>query len=214
VIGPTTARIQTGIPRRGVNEAILAILALVLGAAPSTWAQFPHAAGVGPTIEASAGYAYLNLSIPSASRANLNGFDSTLTVNLAEHFGVCADFSYARVSSTLAYNLTTSATTYMGGPVAYLARKKNFTFSAHALFGGAHVDSIVPLQSGALSGYVEGFAFAVGGGVQYRFSPRISFRLGADYLHTKFAQSLTSLQGQSNFRAVGSVVYHFSAQQK
>jgi opacity protein-like surface antigen len=197
-----------------VYASILVTLALVLGTAPSTRAQSPRPAGFGPTIEASAGYTYLNLSVPSVGRANLNGFDTTLTTNLTEHFGICGDFSYARASQTLSYNKASSVKTLTGGPVIYLVRRNNYTLYAHALFGGARVETTVPLPTGPLSGYVVRFAFAAGGGVQYRFSPRISFRLGADYLQTQFAQSETSFQGQSNFRAVVSFVYHFSSQRK
>jgi opacity protein-like surface antigen len=197
-----------------VHGAILVILALALGTAPSTRAQSPRPAGFGPTIEASAGYTYLNLSVPSVGRANLNGFDTTLTTNLTERFGICGDFSYAQASRTLSYDKASSVTTLTGGPVIYLVRKKNYSLYAHTVFGGARVETTVPIQARLLSGYVARFAFAAGGGVQYHYSPSISFQLGADYLHTQFAQSETSFQGQNNLRAVVSFVYHFSSQRK
>jgi opacity protein-like surface antigen len=155
------------------------------------------------------GFAYLSLSIPPGGRVNLHGVDATFTGDLTEHFGLRADFSYTQASRTLSYHASSQVTTFLAGPVAYLARKKSFSLYTEGLLGGARVDTTVPTQGGALTGYVTHFAFAVGAGVQYHFTPSISFRLGADYLHTEFAQSPTALQGQSNLRAVASVVYRF-----
>jgi len=199
------------LPIEGALSIFWIAFTLLLGVPASALAQAPHIAGVGPDFEASAGYAYLNLSIPSAGRVNLNGVDATLTANVTPRFGIRADFSYTHAPQTLSYNKSSSVTSFLGGPVVYLPSTTHYIFYAEALFGGARVDTTAPSSTGALSGYVERFSFAAGGGVQYWFSPRISFRLGADYLQTQFVQSTTSFQRQNNFRATVSIVYHFSS---
>jgi hypothetical protein len=48
------------------------------------------------------------------------------------------------------------------------------------------------------------FAVQAGGGADYRFNPRLSFRLQGDWLHTQFFGD-----SQNNFNLVGGVVLHF-----
>ena len=197
--------------RRYLLLAGLTVILVILACPGGVYAQFPHPAGVGPDVEVGAGYAYVNMEIPGAGRLNLNGVEASVTANVTPRFGIRGDFSYATAPNTLDAAHGSNVMSGMGGGVAYLARKKSFTVYAEGLIGGARVYTVVPSTNGSLAGTVSRFAYAAGGGVQYRFSPRISFRFGADYYHTQFAQSFTTFQGQNNLRAVVSLVYHFSS---
>ena len=66
------------------------------------------------------------------------------------------------------------------------------------LVGGVHV-----IPQTALGGQ-NGFELLAGGGADYAFNPRLSARVGADYLRTNmFGQSQNNLQGNLD------VVVHF-----
>jgi opacity protein-like surface antigen len=78
------------------------------------------------------------------------------------------------------------------------------------LFGGARESGVNFDSSGRpATGWVNRFAWAAGGGVQYRLTPSFSVRLGADYLRTSFFNSNLAIEGQSNLRTAASLVYTF-----
>jgi hypothetical protein len=68
----------------------------------------------------------------------------------------------------------------------------------HGLVGGAH---ILP-QTGL--GGKSAFQIQTGGGADYALNPRISARVGADYVFTHFFG-----ESQNNFQAYAGFVYHF-----
>jgi hypothetical protein len=68
----------------------------------------------------------------------------------------------------------------------------------HGLVGGAH---ILP-QTGL--GGKSAFQIQTGGGADYEFNPRISARIGADYVFTHFFG-----ESQNNFQAYAGFVYRF-----
>jgi hypothetical protein len=86
---------------------------------------------------------------------------------------------------------------FLGGPkIAW--RQRRWEPWAHVLFGGSHV---LPQTAGNSK---TGFAIQAGGGADFRFNPRLSFRLDADYLRNTFFKS-----SQNNFLLGGGVVFHF-----
>jgi hypothetical protein len=68
----------------------------------------------------------------------------------------------------------------------------------HAILGGAHV------QPQTANNSRSAFAVKAGGGADYRFNPRFSGRLEADWVRTTFFS-----QSQNNFELMGGVVFHF-----
>jgi hypothetical protein len=68
----------------------------------------------------------------------------------------------------------------------------------HTIVGGAHE------QPQTADGSRNSFAVEAGGGADYRFNPRFSGRLEADWVHTGFFS-----QSQNNFKLMGGVVFHF-----
>ena len=86
---------------------------------------------------------------------------------------------------------------YGGGPkIAW--RQKRWEPWAHGLFGGAHE---LPQTAGNNS--KNSYSIQLGGGADYRWNPRLSFRLQGDFLRTGFFH-----QSQNNFQLTGGFVLH------
>src|SRR5262249_44908121 len=86
---------------------------------------------------------------------------------------------------------------YGAGPkIAW--RQRRWEPWLHGLVGGLHEE---PQFAGVGK---NGFAVQLGGGADYRWMPRLGFRLQADYVRS----SLFS-QNQNNFQLVAGVVFHF-----
>ena len=86
---------------------------------------------------------------------------------------------------------------YGGGPkVAW--REKKWEPWIHAIFGGSHEQPQTADHSR------NSYAIEAGGGADYRFNPRLSGRLEADWVRTGFFS-----QSQNNFQLMGGVVFHF-----
>jgi hypothetical protein len=86
---------------------------------------------------------------------------------------------------------------YGGGPkIAW--REKRWEPWAHAIFGGTHEQ---PQTAGNSK---NAFAIELGGGADYRFNPRFSGRLEADWVRTTYFS-----QSQNNFELTAGVVFHF-----
>jgi hypothetical protein len=86
---------------------------------------------------------------------------------------------------------------YGAGPkIAW--RQKRWEPWLHAILGGAHE------QPQTAAGGKNAFAVQAGGGVDYRYNPRVSFRLEGDYVRSSFFS-----QSQNNFQLAGGIVFHF-----
>jgi opacity protein-like surface antigen len=86
---------------------------------------------------------------------------------------------------------------YGAGPkIAW--REKKWEPWGHAIIGGSHEQ---PQTAGNSK---NSFALQLGGGADYRFNPRLSGRLEADWVHTNYFS-----QNQNNFELMGGVVFHF-----
>jgi opacity protein-like surface antigen len=59
-----------------------------------------------------------------------------------------------------------------------------------------------------LGGWTTGYAWAVGGGVEYWATDSLAIRTGSDYLRTSFYNSSLVVQGQNNIRTTAAVVYY------
>ena len=167
----------------------------------------PIAASV-PIFEVSAGYAYVSLNMPSASRVNLNGADGNVVVNITSRWGATLDSSYSRAGNVLSTGHGGSVLNFLAGPVFYPAERGNARFFVHALTGASRVDSAVPTGGTKfLGGQVTRLSYAFGAGVEYDVSRAFGIRVGADYLRTTFVDAADKDQPQNNLRAVVGVVF-------
>lgn len=186
----------------------LSLVLLALGSLAR--AQGPVIAGIAPVLEGGVGYSYMMSDVPSQNTLGLNGILLSGNGDLNRHFGVKLELGYSRNFDAFHTGHTADMLTYMGGPVFYPIRHRRYNIYTQALFGGARETGVNVNSSGTLLlGFVNRFAWAAGAGVQYRVTPSLSLRVGADYLHTTFFNSQVQLQGQTNLRSSLSVIYTF-----
>jgi hypothetical protein len=118
------------------------------------------------------GYSYLNpgdnSNIPGFAPGIARGFNIAVDYNVNKWFGLTFDTSGHFHDNVRAGNI-------LGGPTVSLRRDK-FVYFAHALFG---------VQRGSPLGFSENdFAAGVGGGVDVRIIPLLSWRVvQLDYIH-------------------------------
>src|SRR5271170_3013495 len=140
------------------------------------------------------GYSYLNIDTNGlSSRQNANGWESSISGNFNKWFAAEAAVSgYYKNYDVLGVGVAVTDYSYLAGP------RVNFKpLFVHALVGGDH------LSGSALGASVsqDGLAGAFGGGVQWRFSERLSFRTSADYVFTRHNILGGPSVAQNNVRA-------------
>ena len=139
---------------------------------------------------------------------NLNGADVSLIADLAPAFGVTADSRYVRAKNVSGTTHSTDILSYLFGPTVYPLTYRKTRVYVRGLAGGARVTGPFSANGvGIVTGYVNDFSWAVGGGVEYQISPSFVLRSGADYEYTRFFDPTETVRGQHNFRAVCSIVF-------
>lgn len=126
----------------------------------------------------------------------MSGLNVSVAYFLNEWFGLEGDLTTA-FGSTLFANDRTNFLSFTGGPkIAW--RGKRWEPWGHALFGGVHFN---PQLAGVSK---NGFAVVAGGGADFRYRPRLSFRFEGDWVRTQLFNT-----SQNNFQAVTGVIFHF-----
>lgn len=132
----------------------------------------------------------------SVFNASAVGIKTTVTYFLNDWLGVEGSFTGAFAPAIL-NGETVKMGLYGGGPkIAW--RQKRWEPWAHGIFGGARAHP----QTAA--GSQNSYSIMAGGGADYRWNPRVSFRLEGDYVRTGFYS-----QSQNNFLLSGGIVFHF-----
>ena len=155
--------------------------------------------GVAPRWELFTGYSYMRMNSESfgfANNANLNGWNAAGTFNINLKWSVTLDLSGHYGSQLRDFN-------YMIGP-QYTWRRDKSKFFVHGLIGKAQ--DRVDITVGTKSGFQGvGRAFAGGGGYDWDWSPRFTFRVvQADYINgNSFGKT------QNNVRISTGVIFHF-----
>jgi opacity protein-like surface antigen len=132
----------------------------------------------------------------SVFNASAVGVNTSLGYFLNDWFGVEGDVSALFAPEILEHEHVKLLNYVVGPKIAW--RQRRWEPWAHILVGGSHEQ-----PQTAVSGK-SAFALQAGGGADFRFNPRLSFRLNADYLHNTFFN-----QTQNNFLLGGGVVFHF-----
>lgn len=187
-----------------------ALLLAALAVIPRAYAQGPIFAGAGPVIEAGLGYTYTNVNIPAYKSLPMNGVDASINGDFTRHFGLKLDVGYARAFDAFGTGHSADMVTYMAGPVFYPIRTRRWMAYGELLLGGARETGVNYTSDGRqITGFANEFAWAGGGGIQFRLTQSLSLRGGGDYLRTQFFNSQVGLEKQGNIRSVVSVVYTF-----
>jgi len=193
-----------------------AIAFVIFLAAAGAHAQVPTSGNI------FGGFSYVNADLISGSRTNLNGWNASLEGKVFPFVGIVADFSgnygtqTVQVPSgstacpvgvilpclpvgTSSINVSLHEHNFLFGPRVSTSVGKVRPF-AHALFGVSH---LAESGSGA-SGSANSFAYALGGGLDYRFMPAGGWRVQADMLQTRFFSAT-----QNDFRLSTGLVLRF-----
>jgi len=188
----------------------LKLLLLALLVSPAARAQGPVVAGIAPVLEAGFGYSYVDAKVPSQGTLGINGVQGIFNGDVSRHFGVKLDVGYSRSFDAFHSGRTADMLTYMGGPVFYPLRGRNYNVYAHVLLGGARETGVNYTPTGqVVLGYVNQFAWAGGVGFQRRMTTSWSVRIGADYMRTAFFDENLVVQRQNNLRGSVSLIYTF-----
>jgi hypothetical protein len=132
----------------------------------------------------------------STLNATAVGFKTSASYFLNDWFGVEGNVT-AAFAPTVLVNEHVKLLTYGVGPkIAW--RQRRWEPWVHAIFGGAHEQPQLAGQSRSA------YSIQAGGGADYRWNPRVSFRLEGDYVRTGFFH-----QSQNNFQVSGGIVFHF-----
>ena len=135
----------------------------------------------------------------SIFNANTIGEKTTVSYFLNDWLGVEGSVSATFSPSTISgfQNEHAKLVVYGGGPkIAW--RQKRWEPWAHAIFGGAHEQ---PQTAGNSR---NSYSIQAGGGADYRWNPRVSFRFEGDYVLTGFFR-----QKQNNVQLASGIVFHF-----
>lgn len=196
-------------------KTIAKLSLLFLWFAPLAHGQGPVTAGIAPVQDVGLGFSYVQANVPSQGQVGINGLQAAMSSDLQQHFGIKLDVGYSRSFDIFHTGHSADLLTYMVGPVFYPVRRPKMNVYTELLLGAARQTGVNFENNGQLvMGYANEFAWAGGGGFQYRVAPSFSIRVGADYLRTAFFNSNVTVQGQTNLRSSISLVYTFGARGK
>ena len=181
------------------------------GAQESDFKQFPKYEIFGGYVAAGQAGDYTDLNFPGASTgipstfSSTHGVEASLLYNFNRVLGLKGDFSVQPHSegfhvgvctpspcSPVMLNIVINPKLFnlLAGPEFKLRNHSRFTPYAHGLVGLAHGNASFTVSGAVISGSVvsfslktseTGFAAAMGGGADIRFSNRFSFRTGMDF---------------------------------
>jgi hypothetical protein len=158
-----------------------------------------------------------------AGDRNLNGGGGSVGFPFGEYLTLKGEFQgYATTTLTFhvpptansvagTYKSQANMFTYLFGPQLNLPMVKK-RFFGEALFGGAYTDAYANLFRAAnvkgLSASNNGFAMAIGGGLDLEISRRVGFRPAQlDYFLTRYEWRPLGINNQSNFRYQAGLVF-------
>ena len=183
----------------------------------------------GQSKEVSVNYSYVvyNPAKSIADNRDLNGGGGSVGFNFGDYLTLKGEFE-AYKTTTLTFHLPSTPNspagtfesnadmfTYLFGPQINIpANRKRFFFEG--LFGGADTNAYANLFKAAgvtgLKASNNGFAFAMGGGMDFVVTKHIAIRpVQFDYFLTRYEWKPIGINNQSNFRYQAGVVFGFGA---
>ena len=191
-------------------RTIIKLSLLLLLFVPQAHGQGPLSTGVAPVVEGGIGFSYLQATVPSQGQLRMNGVQAVFNADLQRHFGVKLDVGYSRSFDEFSTGRSADLLTYMAGPVFCPVRGRKMHVYTELLVGGARQTGVNFESNGQMVlGFVNKFAWAGGGGFQYRLARSLSVRVGADYFRTDFFNSNVAEERQRNIRSSVFLIYTF-----
>jgi hypothetical protein len=169
----------------------------------------PPPGATGPSFEASAGYVYLSMEMPS-QRVALQGGDVNGLIKITTRWAATADAVYAHTGNVLGTGYNGNFLSFLAGPAFYPVVHRNFGVFVRAMVGASWVDSAVPVSGpNYLGGWVGRPSVAAGGGFERSLFGPFSIRVAGDYQRTTFVNASDAMQVQNNLRLTTSFAYRF-----
>lgn len=144
-----------------------------------------------------AGYEFVHFK-SAAFSANLSGIHTAIAYSVNDWFALEGSVVAAFGGNVYGGEMTKFAMFTGGGRIQWDRAPHRWSPWVHVLVGGVHVN---PQLAGSSK---NGFALQTGGGIDWAWNPRISFRGEADYVRTQLYS-----QSQNNYQAGVGVVLHF-----
>jgi hypothetical protein len=157
-----------------------------------------------PQFEAAAQYSYVRANPDNSNGGfNLNGASGSLVYNFSDQFSAVADVGGYRFSG-LPTGVDSKMFTYLFGPRYSFRSSARFTPFAQVLLGGGRLNA----SSGGVDAGENGFAMAMGGGLDVHFRDHIDIRvIQAEYLLTRFSNVGGASATQNNIRLSAGIVF-------
>jgi hypothetical protein len=187
-------------------SAALMPLAVLSQVAPAEGSAPAERAEASTKYEVYAGYGYTSINQVDLSRNGLQGVDLSVTRDWGKYFGITAQGGYFRYAYDTTNPGNPSVDMLLAGPVVHLPLYSKANAFVHVMLGAQHTggESITPDIA---------FAGGAGGGVEYKWRPRISLRLSGDEILTSSTEDPNHLGYSShlykNSHATIGVVYMF-----
>ena len=151
------------------------------GSFPSAPQPKPHPSEDLYPWQISVGYEYLRVDAGGGIHFGMNGYTTSMTRFLNDWVGVEAGVSGAFASP---FGIPTRWFWYGGGPRIAWRYNRRFQPWAHVLAGGARIRVV---QTAGVPAARNSFSWVAGGGADIRLNERLSWRVEADYVSTRFS---------------------------
>lgn len=190
---------------------VIGLLILIAGASRGMQAQTGL---TWPPLEVSrlavsADYSFVRANAANSGGSfNLNGGSASVTYDLSDRFAAVANFGGYRFGD-LPAGLGSTMYSYLLGPRVSMHKWEQITPFAQVLLGVGRLNA----GSGSLNAGENGFAMALGGGLDLRVRSHFAVRaIQAEYLMTRFPLVTGESATQNNIRISAGIVYRFRAQ--
>lgn len=166
-------------------------------------------------LEIFGGYSYLRTGNPYDQDSH--GWNTSIAANLTKYVAIKADFggyydNYSRAAVGGPISVSNRVHTYLFGPQFNFRATEKVNPFIHALFGGAHDKTIATRAASRTVVTDNGFAMAVGGGLDAKLSDSVSFRVfQTDYLLTRYRDPNLAPRAKRSihhFRLSTGLVFH------
>lgn len=183
-----------------------AIAGLTFFMVGATRAQQPSATI--PQFEVFGAYSYIRANAANSDGGfNLNGGSGSFAYNVSDSFSVVGDFGGYRFTG-LPSGLSSTMYTYLFGPQYSFRKVSRFTPFAHVLLGAGRLNA----SAGGLNAGENGFAMAIGGGIDVPLRRRFAIRIiQAEYLLTRFDSVNGASATQNDVRISAGLVFRFGS---
>jgi hypothetical protein len=170
-----------------------------------------------PKAEVFGGYQFFSLDTKNfggLDRQTFQGWDADVAANLNKNFGIVGDISGAYKSESASSGGVSAEAklrlyNFLFGP-RFSYRTEKVTPFAEVLFGAGHLSASGSATGlGSVSGSLNGFAMAFGGGIDINAGKHVAIRPAKfDYVMNRFSDSGVS-ETLHNFRYAGGIVFKF-----